>query len=254
MNIAVIISLIPEAEAKLNITNDNKRIEASNKKFIINPLDEFALEEAIRTKEKFGGEVKIIAYSVIDDIANAEVLLRSALAVGADNAIFIENTENFSQALIAKNICHYLSDFKPDIIFTGNKNIFYNSTELPVIVSTLFELNCLTEVIKLDFRQENENHIITICEREIEIGKEKVEIKLPCVLAVNKGINEPRYPKLVDIMRAKSKPFIMKKAEIVDDISDVEKIDIVINNRENHVINDTDEEIKKLAEILKTKL
>lgn len=250
MNICTVVSLVPETDVNINI-EDKKFINVSNNKFIINPLDEFAIEEAVRTKEKLGGEVRAIIYSVSEHIENDELLARSILARGVDSAVLIRNISCYSQKNIAKNIINLLDDFKPEMIFSGYKNTFWNSTELPVFIAGMLNYNYCTGITQLEFSEENK----IICKKEIEAGYNLISMQLPVVLSVHKGLNEPRYPKLVEIMKAKKKPLEIKEACNYDDcLFDIDNVKLVQKERNKIVLTDSDEDINKLAEFIKSKL
>lgn len=249
MNIIVVVALVPETDVSIKVENE-KNIKVSNNKFIINPLDEFAIEEALRTKEKFGGEVKVIVYSILNSVENDELLTRSILARGIDKAVLLKNISCNSSKNIAKNIIDAMDNKLPDVLFFGYKNMFLNSIELPVIVANMLNYNYITGIIQLEIRE-----MELICKKETEIGYNIISTKFPCVLSTHKGLNEPRYPKLIEIMKAKQKTIsIMEANNDEQNILPVEKISLVYDSREKISLSDTDEDIIKLYEIIKSKL
>jgi len=197
MNIAVCVSQTPDTTTKIVIGNDGKSIDPKGVKFILNPYDEFAVEEALRRKEANGGTVTVIC--VGDD--SAKETMRVALAMGADKGILIKDTAKVDSFSVAENIAEALKSLNPDITFMGRQSIDFDSAQMGQTVATMIGLPCISFVTSLEI-----NGNTVRAERDIEGGKEVVESVMPCVITTQKGLNEPRYPKLPDIMKAKSKP------------------------------------------------
>lgn len=198
MNIYVCVSLVPDSTTKVKIASDGKSIDENGVSFIINPYDEFAVEEAIRLKESKGGEVTVVSVGT----EKAKEAIKKAFQMGADKGVLIKtDIVNFDSYFVAKNLSEYLKDKKADIIFFGKQSIDFDGLLIPSMVSELMNIPCISVVVKLDI---NENTVSA--EREIEGGKEVVEATLPVIIGAQKGLNEPRYPNLKSIMAAKSKP------------------------------------------------
>jgi len=153
MNILVAISRVPDTTTKIIVGSDGKSIDTNNVKFILNPYDEFALEEALRIKEKNGGTVTAIT---VGNELNAETL-RNALAMGADNAVLIKTTNEFDSYFVAKNIAEYAAKTNPDIIFLGKQSIDFDSLQVPSYLAEFLNLPLVTIVTQIEI---NENEVI----------------------------------------------------------------------------------------------
>ncbi len=202
MKIAVCINHVPDTAAKINISSDGKNIESTGVTYVLNPYDEFAIEEALKTKEKFGGET--IAISLGGE-ANKETL-RKALAMGIDDAVLLKD-ENYRDSLsVAKALADEIKSQGADIVFFGKQSVDYDNSIVGQLVAELLGYNSVSTVVDLII---SENKIIA--EREIEGGKEVVETSLPVVITTQKGLNEPRYASLKGIMAAKKKVILEKQ-------------------------------------------
>jgi electron transfer flavoprotein beta subunit len=241
MDILVAVSRVPDTTTKILVGSDGKFIDTNNVKFILNPYDEYALEEAIRLKEKNGG--KVIAITV--GPATAQDISRNALAVGADEAVHIKSGQNFDSFFVASQIAEYASKMKPDIIFMGKQSIDFDSLQVPSILSDILDLPLATIVTKLDY----EGNMVK-AEREIEGGKEVVSLQLPCIISAQKGLNEPRYPKLPDIMKAKKKPIEEIDAPNAENNIEIIGMELPSRSRLNKIVGDTDEDIKEIVRML----
>ncbi|HXL52287.1 MAG TPA: electron transfer flavoprotein subunit beta/FixA family protein, partial [Gemmatimonadales bacterium] len=176
-------------------------------KFILNPYDEFAVEEALRRKEKAGsGEVVVIALGP----AAAQETIRTALAMGADRGILLQSDRIPLDGLeVARALAAELKGAGFDLILFGKMAIDDYSHQVGPMVAELLDLPCVTTVAHLEI-----DGAKGVAEREIEGGIEVVEFPLPAVLTTDKGLNEPRYPALKGIMAAKKKPLEVKPVSL----------------------------------------
>ena len=207
MKIAVCIKRVPDSETRVKIAPDGKSIDEAGVKFILNPYDEFAVEEALRRKEQAGaGEVVVIALGP----AAAQETIRTALAMGADRGVLLQADRIPADGLQAATaLAAELKAGSFDLILFGKMAIDDYNHQVGPMVAELLDLPCVTTVAHLEI----ENGKGT-AEREIEGGVEVVEFPLPAVLTTDKGLNEPRYPALKGIMAAKKKPLEVKPATI----------------------------------------
>ncbi len=205
MKIAVTLSHVPDTATKIKISSDRKTIDPSGVSFIINPYDEFAVEEALRTKEKFGGEVVIITYG--NDLAKESI--RKALAMGADRGVLIKGELNCDSLTVAEALAQEISLIQPEIIFSGKQSVDYDSSAVGQMLAELLNIPSISTVVKLEIEGDKVK-----AEREIEGGIEIVETTLPVLISTQKGLNDPRYPSLKGIMSAKSKPIEEKTFEV----------------------------------------
>jgi len=192
MKIAVCVKRVPDSETRVKIAADGKSLDEAGVKFILNPYDEFAVEEALRLKEKAGaGEVVVIALGP----PAAQETIRTALAMGADRGVLLQTAGLQPDGLeTAKALAAELKNGAFDLILFGKMAIDDYNHQVGPMVAELLDLACVT----------------TVAEREIEGGIEVVEFPLPVVLTTDKGLNEPRYPALKGIMAAKKKPLEVK--------------------------------------------
>jgi electron transfer flavoprotein beta subunit len=202
MKIAVCVSQVPDTTTKVRIGNDGKTIDPKEVTLIINPYDEFAVEEALKLKEKQGGET--VTISVGKD--GMKETIRKAFAMGIDKGILIKTDEAMDSLSIAKNLAPVLKELNPDLIFFGKQSIDYDDSQVGTLTAELLGLPSISVVVELKI----DGKKIT-AEREIEGGKEIVEASMPAVICAQKGLNNPRYPNLKGIMQAKTKPIEEKQ-------------------------------------------
>lgn len=197
MNIVVCVSQTPDTTTKIAVGADGKSIDSTGVKFILNPYDEFAVEEGLRLREANGGTVTLVC--VGGDSAKENI--RLGLAMGADKAILVKDEARSDSFSVASQLAGVIGEINPDLVLLGRQSIDFDSAQMGPTVAELLDLPSVSFVTKLEISGTNVR-----AERDIEGGKEVVETTLPCVITAQKGLNEPRYPKLPDIMKAKSKP------------------------------------------------
>lgn len=203
MKIAVCVSHVPDTASKINISSDGKTIDPNGITYIVNPYDEFAIEEALKTKEKFGGETVTIS---LGTDSNKETL-RKALAMGIDNAVLLKDEKYRDSLSVAKALAEEIKSQGAELVFLGKQSVDYDNSIVGQLISEILGYNCVTVAVSFSLDGDK-----IICEREIEGGKEIVETKLPAVITAQKGLNEPRYASLKGIMAAKKKEIIEKHA------------------------------------------
>lgn len=203
MKIVVCVNHVPDTETKIRVGPDNKTIDKTGVNFMLNPYDEFAVEEALRLKEKHTGE--ITGMSLGGDVHKET--LRKALAMGVEKAVLLKDDAMRDSYGIAKALAEEIKTMAPDIILFGKQSIDFDDAQVGTMVAEMLGCSSVSVVVKLTV----ENGTVT-CEREIEGGHETVETKLPCVIQAQRGLNEPRYPSLKGIMSAKTKPIVEKPA------------------------------------------
>jgi electron transfer flavoprotein beta subunit len=212
MNIAICVSNVPDTATKVKIGPDGKSIDPAGVTYIINPYDEFAVEEALKSKDKFGGDITVIS---LGGDANKETI-RKALAMGADKGILLKDESVKDSYAIASALAAELKSQNFDIIFFGKQSVDYDNAIVGQLTAELLGFNCVTVVVDLKI----ENNKI-VAEREIEGGREVVETELPVVITAQKGLNEPRYASLKGIMAAKKKIIEEKPALQTDNLTEV---------------------------------
>ncbi|MEI7811315.1 MAG: electron transfer flavoprotein subunit beta/FixA family protein [Ignavibacteria bacterium] len=203
MKIAVCVSHAPDTATKIIIGPDNKMIDPNGVTYAINPFDEYAIEEALRAKEKLGCETIAISTG---RTANKESL-RKALAMGIDNAVLLRDDAERDTLSTAKALAEEIKTQSAELVFFGKQSVDYDNSITGQLTAELLGYNCVSVVV--DFKLDG-NKIIA--EREIEGGREVVETTLPAVITAQKGLNEPRYASLKGIMAAKKKVIEEKPA------------------------------------------
>ena len=194
MNIVVMAKQIPDAEAILEILPDGKNLRIEQK-FTTNVFDEFAMEEAMRLKEKHGGKVKVITLGG----GKATEVLRTGIAMGADDVLLLEdeaflNGDGYVTAL-ALSRAAALESF--DIILCGRQAIDDDRGEVGPMVAQFLGIPHIGGIIKLDVADGK-----AVVECPVEGAKEILEVKLPAVFTAQKGLNEPRVPPIMGVMKA----------------------------------------------------
>ncbi len=198
MNIVVCIKQTFDSEARIQLTSEGS-IDESLVKFVINPFDEYAVEEALLLKEGAGGgEVTLISA----DRRDPSVALRQGLAMGADRAVWLDcNKIPFvDHHVYAQALAGWLRGRSFDLVLCGKMAIDDGASELPSRLAGVLNIPQVTTVSQL--RIENGR---MLAKRDIEGGFEMVEVELPCLVSAQKGLNIPRYPSLRKIMEAKRK-------------------------------------------------
>ena len=196
MNIVVCISQTPDTTTKLAIDATGTAIDQTGVKFILNPYDEFAVEEGLRLREANGGEVTLLCVGG----NSAQETIRLGLAMGADKAILVTDETRADSFSVASQLAAVLTELSPDLILLGRQSIDFDSAQMGPTLAEMLGLPCITFVTNLTIEGGRVR-----AERDIEGGKEVVESSVPCVITAQKGLNDPRYPKLPDIMKAKKK-------------------------------------------------
>ncbi|MEH7376629.1 electron transfer flavoprotein subunit beta/FixA family protein [Neobacillus drentensis] len=204
MNILVLMKQTFDTEEKIVLQNGTISEEGVN--FIINPYDEYAIEEAIKLRDLHDGEVTVITIGP----ERAENALRTALAMGADKAVIVDNDDmDLDEYSTAKILSAVIKDREFDIILGGNVAVDYGSGQVGPRLAEELDIAQVTTITKLDIEGNK-----AIIERDVEGDKEVIEVSLPVLVTAQQGLNEPRYPSLPGIMKAKKKP--IERLEIDD--------------------------------------
>ena len=241
MKILVCISQVPDTTTKVAVGDGGTSINPQGVKFILNPYDEFAIEEGLKLREQHGGEVTTC--TVAGD--TGKEILRTALAMGSDKAVLITDEARGDSFSVASDIVALAKEIEPDVVLFGRQSIDFDSFKLPSMVAELLDWPNVSMASSLTIDGTN-----VTAERDIEGGKENVTATLPCVISAQKGLNEPRYPKLPDIMKAKSKPIDTRDS--VGAGARVETISMTLpdSNRLNKVLGDSEADINELVRML----
>lgn len=197
MKILVLMKQVPDTATTIRLNPDAKAIQTDGIKWVINPYDEFAIEECLRIKEKYGGEVVVVSLGP----DRTQEAIRQALAMGCDRAIHVvgEVQDSHGAAVALAQVCQ---EEGFDLILTGKQAVDDDMAQVGSLVAAALGLPQVTVVIELSV--DIENHRLR-AERELEGATEVVELPWPAVVTAQRGLNEPRYPTLPNIMKAKKK-------------------------------------------------
>ncbi len=207
MNVLVCISVVPDTTAKITFTDNNTQFNTNGVQFILNPYDEVALSRAI----DLGGKVTVI------HVGNAasETVIRKALAIGAADAIRI-NAEPGDAYFVAYQIAAYVKANPYDLILAGMESIDYNGAKVAAMLGEFLDLPSVSVAKKLDIEGNK-----AIIEREIEGGKEILNIPLPVIIGTAEGVAEWKIPNMRGTMAARTKPIQVLEAAAVDPFAKV---------------------------------
>ena len=206
MKVLVAVKRVVDFNVKIRVKSDGSGVELANVKMSMNPFDEIAVEEAIRLKEK-GQVTEIVAVSI--GPTKSQETIRTALSMGADRGILIETPEGeaVEPLTVAKLLKGIIEAESPKFIILGKQAIDDDCNQTGQMLAALLGWPQATFASKLVI--EGESASVT---REVDGGLETIKIKLPAVITTDLRLNEPRYPSLPNIMKAKKKPLEVKKA------------------------------------------
>src|SRR5262245_9774813 len=206
MKTVVCVKQVPDTETRIRIAREGNAIVEADVNWIVSPYDEFAIEEALRIREKKGGEVVLVTAGP----ERAQSALRTGLAMGADSAVhvkdpLVDGTDTFG---IARALAAAIKGLAPfDLVLTGQQGVGGDNSQVPGLLAELLDLPQVTVAVKIDVEDGK-----AVVEREIEGAHETWETSLPAVVSAQKGLNEPRYASLKGIMAAKKKTVDVKDA------------------------------------------
>jgi electron transfer flavoprotein beta subunit len=198
MKIVVCVKHVPDTAASIKLAGDTG-FEDSEIKFVPNPYDEYGIEEAVTLVDRLGGEVVILTVGN----ESATDTIRAALAMGAHRGVLVKTDSQFlDSGLTARALQAAIEkEDRPDIIFTGKGSVDTESFQTQYRLAGLLGMPVVNEVSELTVEDGK-----AVAYQESGAGEKLViEMKLPCVIGATKGLNEPRYPKFPDIMKAKKK-------------------------------------------------
>ncbi|MBN2297400.1 MAG: electron transfer flavoprotein subunit beta/FixA family protein [Deltaproteobacteria bacterium] len=207
MNTVVCMKQVPDTETLIKVAGAG--IVTDGIKWVMSSFDEFAVEEALQQKEKMkAGAVTIVSLGP----DRAIEAIRTGLAMGADNAVHINDAGYYEKAdpyATAAVLAAAIKGLQYDCVFLGKQAIDDDSGQVPAMVAEQLGIPVVTQVLKLEVAADKSKATVT---REVEGGQAVVEVALPAVFSAQKGLNEPRYASLPGIMKAKKKPVDVKTA------------------------------------------
>jgi electron transfer flavoprotein beta subunit len=205
VNCVVCLKQVPDTETQIKIAQDSVSVVTDNIKWVMNPYDEYAVEEALQIKEKFGGEVTVVGVGP----KRVTESIRTALAMGADKGILVDDPSALgSDSLgVARILAAVIKGLDYNLILCGKQGV---DDDYGVVGSNLAELLGIPQVsvvVKLEVSGDGAS---IKAHSEVEGGSLVIEAPLPALVTAQKGLNEPRYASLPGIMKAKKKPLDVK--------------------------------------------
>ena len=216
MKILVCITHVPDTTSKINFKDNNTKFDSTGVQFIIGPYDDYALARAVELKDSTGSSLTVLNVG----LAETEPTIRKALAIGADDAIRV-NAEAVDSFFVATQIAEQARAGGYDLILMGRESIDYNSGVVHGIVGELLGIPSVSPVMKLDIEGTKAKVV-----REIEGGKEYLELNLPFVAGCQEPIAEWKIPNMRGIMSARTKPLKVVEAKAVDSGVKVTKFEL----------------------------
>ncbi|HSP58567.1 MAG TPA: electron transfer flavoprotein subunit beta/FixA family protein [Halomonas sp.] len=198
MKVLVAVKRVIDYNVKIRVKPDHTDVDLTNVKMAMNPFCEIAVEEAVRLKEK-GVATEIVAVTIGPKAAQEQ--LRTALALGADRAIHVETDDKVESLAVAKLLAKVVEQEQPELVILGKQAIDTDNNQTGQMLAALAGLPQGT--FASEIKVENDKLQVT---REIDGGLQTVELTLPAIVTTDLRLNEPRYAKLPDIMKAKKKP------------------------------------------------
>ncbi len=207
MKIVVPVKRVVDYNVKIRVKSDGSGIELANVKMSMNPFDEIAVEEAVRIKEK-GGATEVVVVSI--GPAKAQDTIRTAQAIGADRGILVETAEGATvePLAVAKILKAIVDEEKPGLVILGKQAIDDDSNQVGQMLAALLGWAQGTFASKVVLGDGS-----VAVTREVDGGLETLSLKLPAIVTTDLRLNEPRYPSLPNIMKAKKKPLDVKKPD-----------------------------------------
>ncbi len=253
MKIAVCVKQVPSTDSKIQPTADAKAADLSSVEWIINPYDEFAIEEALKLAEARGGEVVVL--SVGGD--KVEEAMRTALALGADKAVVLKDAAwaGVDGLSMSKALAAMVRREEPALVFCGKQAVDDDRMAVPAMLAEQLDWPQATVVVELTVAEDGAS---ATAKREVEGGHEELAFPLPAVIAAQKGLNEPRYASLKGIMKAKKKPIeVLTAADLGLDAPSSDQVEILevslpSQERKQRMLDgDADQQVAELIRILR---
>jgi len=198
VKVLVAIKPVPNPDEKVKIRGDGSGIVLDNIKMVVNPFCEIAVEEALRIREKQGGEVVVVTIGPKE----GEQQVRTALAMGADRAVLVEAAADLDSLAVAKVLAKVTEGEKPDLVLMGKQSVDDDNNQVGQILAAVLGWPQATFASKVEFASDLKKASVT---REVDGGLETIEVALPAVVTTDLRLNEPRYASLPGIMKAKKK-------------------------------------------------
>jgi electron transfer flavoprotein beta subunit len=195
----VTVKRVPDPETTIRVKPDGSGIVTENVKYVINPFDEIAIEEALRIKEKLGGG-EVILVSIGAKVVSEQ--LRTGLAMGADRAIFVACDQELDSLAVARLLAKIVEKENPDLLLLGKQAIDDDANQVGQMLAALLGWSQATFASKVELSADQKSVQVT---REVDGGLETIAFILPGIITADLRLNEPRYASLPGIMKARKK-------------------------------------------------
>lgn len=243
MNIYVCVKQVPDTEARVQIGEDGRSIETRDINFILNPYDEFAVEQALLTREALGGEVT--ALSLGED--NAAAAIRTAMAMGVDRGIHLRTVQPaFDPLTVARAIAKEIGGKGVDVVFFGKQAVGNQHGQVGILVAELLGIPAISEVSRLNISAGGAEG-----EREVEGGTESFECHLPAMFTCQKGLNQPRYPSLKGRMAARTKPLEVREITLEAGQLEIEALNYPPQRERGRMVGEGKAAVAELVRLLR---
>ncbi len=244
MKIAICVSHVPDTATKVKVGQDGKTIDPAGVTYIINPYDEIAVEEGLKTKEKLADDSEVIILSVGSD--SSKETIRKALAMGGDKGFLLKTEKEIDSYSVAKALADEIRSLGCELVFCGKQSVDYDNSITGQLIAEMLDYSCIPVVVKLTL---DANKISA--EREIEGGKEIVESQLPAVITAQKGLNEPRYASLKGIMAAKKKTIEEKPVAASENLTEILKMHMPAAKQPGRILGTDSSAVPELVRLLR---
>ncbi len=244
MKIAICVSHVPDTATKVKVGQDGKTIDTAGVTYVINPYDEIAIEEGLKTKEKLGDDSEVIIMTVGSE--KAKETMRKALAMGADSGVLLADENSRDSFGIAKALAYEIKAQGCELVFCGKQSVDYDNSITGQLLAEMLDYSCIPVAVELNIDGNN----IT-AEREIEGGREVVSAQMPAVITTQKGLNEPRYASLKGIMAAKKKTIEEKPAAGAENKTEVLKMHMPPPKKAGRILGTDSTAVPELVKLLR---
>lgn len=243
VNIIVCIKRVPDTESRINIGSDGQSIDKSALEYIVNPYDEYAVEEALKIKEAKEGEVTVVCLGPKESTKE----IRTCLAMGADKAVHLIDDADYRDPIaVASILSETIKGMDYDMIFFGKQGVDHDNSQVGLMVATLLGVPAVNEIVSFEMGDGN-----ATVKRDVEGGTETLEVPFPAVFTAQKGLNEPRYASLKGIMKAKKKPIEEKPFDNVDARITFKTLEPPPKRAEGKIVGEGKDAVPELVRLLK---
>ena len=243
MNVIVCVKRVPDTEARIRVDDSGSSIDKAGIKYDMSPYDAFALEAALKQKERAGeGEVTLLT---LGD-SSAQETLRKGLAMGADKAVLLDGEVSLDGLATAKTLVSELEDVDAPLLLFGIKAADDDQQQVGPMVAVLLDRPCVTGVSTYEVDGDT-----AICHREVEGGSEVIEVDLPAVLCMTKGPEEPRLAALKGIMAAKRKPLDERPTQSAESRIRLEGLEEPPERGEGQIVGESADAVPELVRLLR---